>query len=116
MRVTVTAQRCAHGAGRRTFPVVKQSCEVIRLLPRDRLNDDLGRSRANPGKRLKITLLHQPDKLAIGQPADNPGSPPESADAVGRSPGTLQLEGDLPQCPSRFHVTLIQVQAMLWPS
>src|SRR5215469_13228050 len=103
MRVTIAAQRLAHDADRRRVRVAEQSGEVLGGLARDRLSYDLGGGRTYPGQGLQIAVLHETDKLAIRQPANNLGSTPKSADAVGRSPRTLQLEGDLSQCPVRFH-------------
>ena len=103
MRMTIAAQRLAHDAGRRNVRVAEQSGEVLGGLPRDRLSDDLGCGRTYPSQRLELAVLHEPGKLAIRQPANNLSSTPKSADAVGRSPRPLQLEGDLPQCPVRLH-------------
>src|SRR5215469_6204014 len=83
--------------------IAAQSGEVLRGPARDRLRYDLGGGRTYPSQGLQIAVLHELDKLAIRQPANNLGSAPKGADAVGRSPGPLQLEGDLTQRARGFH-------------
>src|SRR5215813_7340136 len=103
MRMAIAAQCVAHCADRGRLSAAQQLGEVLRILARDRLGDDLRGRWANPRKRLQRAVLHQTVKLTTGQSANNLGSTPESADPVGRSPSALQLECDLPQRPNRFH-------------
>src|SRR5215469_9613427 len=103
MCMTIAAQRLAHDADRRRVRVAEQSGEVLGGLARHSLSDDLRGGRTYPGQGLQIALLHETDKLATRQPANNLGSTPKSADAVRRSPRTLQLEGDLPQRARGVH-------------
>ena len=83
VRVTVPAQRLAHRADRRMLSGTQQLGEVHRVLARQDLSNDLGCGRAYPSKGLQIAGLHKTGKLAIGKGANNLGSTPESADAVG---------------------------------
>ncbi len=103
MRVAIAAQRGAHGARRRRLGPAEQLGQVIWLLAGRRLSDDFGGRRADPGQRLQGALPHQAVKLAGGQFADHLGRTPERPDPVGRRAGPLELEGNLPQCPERFH-------------
>src|ERR1022692_399679 len=103
MRVAVPAQRGAHGPGWRRLGTPEQLGQIIGLLTGRLLSNDFGGRWANSSQGLQRALPHQAVKLTSGQSANNLGSAPEGADPVGRSPSTLQLEGDLPQCPSRFH-------------
>src|SRR5262245_40929282 len=103
MRMTVTAERLTHGADWRMLSGAEQFCEVLRILTRERLSDDLSRGRAYPGQGLQVAGPDQSGKLAIGQPCHDLGRSPEGSDAVSGSARALQLEGDLPKGPSRFH-------------